>query len=393
MIFKPFPLRLFLRKTSLLFMLLCLSISICGAVPEGSYTLGAEDIITTTVIGHPEFSGDFTVTTDGVIEFPGAGPVAVSGKTLQAVSKEVTRGLSNRLRSPEVYITLKFARPQRIYVLGTVKSPGICDLKPGWRITEAISAAGGLAGGIEPADCTVKVLKAGSKVWRTAPYTSALAGNSTDNLPLDAGDVVTVEAVERIPVYIMGRVKNPGLYNLRADNTSINAALAMAGGTLENAAISQVTVTRISGEKKSINLLPVMLSGTADDSINLRSGDTVVVPELRSYVAVLGYVKDPGYFPLQDGAGLTLADAIGLAKGADNKRGGLSKVAVIRKQNGKEERLSYNFWQYLKTGDASQNPRIAPGDIVFIPETSQWDWNFVLNALTTVALWTNVLKK
>ena len=347
---------------------------------NSDYVLGFEDLITVTVIGHQEFSGDFFIPTEGSVDFPGVGNITVSGKTTSAVVNEITTRLKERLRDPEVYVTVKNPRSQQIHVLGAVKAPGAYAIKPGWRITEALSAAGGLEAGVQEADCTVHVLRA-SGAKSSVSLQEAVRGSETSNLLLQVGDVMTVEAVEMIPVYVMGKVRAPGLYRIRKDGADILAAITVAGGTLDDAALSKVTVTHLDGKSETVSLVPVTNTGKQDTATVIRSGDMVVVPESNAKFAVLGWVKNPGTYPLKENQVIRLADAIGIANGTD-KRGSLGKVAILRSNGDKQERLIFNFNKFAKDGDISQNPEIRPQDVVVVPQTKGFDLDSMLSSIS-----------
>jgi len=124
-------------------------------------------------------------------------------------------------------------------------------------------------------------------------------------------------------------------------------------------------------------MAPALQDGNEEYNVKLHAGDMVMVPQVTARIAVLGYVTSPGYFSVPDGQRLRLADALGLAKGVDNKRAGVSAVAVIRNEDdGRQERNIYDIKKYLKTGDPRHNPEVHPGDIVYVPETDKpnWDW-------------------
>lgn len=254
---------------------------ICGnacAVDEQQqpYKVGPEDTIRISVARHQEFSGEFFVPTDGLVELPGVGQVNLSGKTLSEISRMVSDKLSERLREPEVSVSLSKPRMQRVYVLGAVTNAGLYDTKPGWRITEAVAAAGGLASGVEVADCRATVLRADSGVRESYSLKEVFSGEGSANVALAGGDVLTIEAEETIPVYVMGQVKTPGTYRLRKDSAGVLKALALAGGTLEDAAVSRVSVTHLTGEVEVVNLLPALLNGKQENDIALQAGDLVV---------------------------------------------------------------------------------------------------------------------
>jgi len=235
----------------------------------------------------------------------------------------------------------------------------------------------------------VTILRGSDGAKQAIPLPEILHGDGSKNLDLQPGDLVTVEAVEVIPVYVMGKVNRPGLYNMRKDSAGILEAVTVAGGTLDDAALTKVTVTHLNGQSETVNIVPVTIEGKQESLIKLSAGDLVVVPESLARFAVLGWVNSPGFFSLKENQPLSLSEALSMAKGTDNRRGGLNKVAVIRNSGGKQERKIYDFNRFLKKGDETQNPVIAAGDIVFVPETSSPDWDRILAGLSTglTALW------
>ena len=359
--------------------------------PTELYKVGPEDLINILVARHPEFSGDFYVPSDGIVNLPAVGQLSMSNKTLSEISIDIKDRLQKRLREPEVTVTLKTPRMQRVYVLGVVDNPGLYDMKPGWRITEAIAAAGGLTNGTEPADCRANVLRAASNERKTFELKAVLRGDPESNIGINSGDVLTVETGETLPVYVMGRVKNPGVYKLPKADSGVMEAITLAGGTLDDAALSRITITRTNGTNEVVDLTSAMLEGKQETKISLQPADMIMVPEETSRVAVLGYVNEPGYYPLKNGKKLCLTDALGLAKGVVNKRGEVGTIAVIRNENGKQVRMQIDLHKFLKNGDITQNPEILSGDVVYVPESKKLDWDRVLSSLTAIGVLMNPL--
>ena len=367
---------------------LAASIGVSEQAPE-VYKVGPEDVINILVARHPEFSGDYYVPSDGIINLPAIGQVSLSGKTLNEISVDITERLRKRLREPEVTVALKTARMQRVYVLGAVEKPGLYDMKPGWRITEAMAAAGGLTNGTEPADCRANVLKAATNERKTYELKEVLNGTPESNIRIDSGDVLTIETGETMPIYVMGRVKNPGVYKLRQNIAGVMEAITLAGGTLDDASLSRVTITHTNGSSEVIDLTATMLEGKQGLKVSLKPADMIMVPEETSRVAVLGFVNEPGFYPMKYGKKLTLTDALGLAKGVNNKQGEVSAIAVIRNENGKQVRMVVNLAKFLKSGDVSQNPEIISGDVVYVPASKRLDWDRIISSLGAIGILMN----
>jgi polysaccharide biosynthesis/export protein len=82
--------------------------------------------------------------------------------------------------------------------------------------------------------------------------------------------VVNVESVTLRPFYIMGEVRNPGEYSFRP-GTTVESAVAMAGGFTYRAYQSRVTITR------AVNGRPV--TGSAGREAVVMPGDRILVTE------------------------------------------------------------------------------------------------------------------
>lgn len=366
--------------------LILLGAVVFGEDASSTYRLGPEDVITFTVMGHQEFSGEFLIPSDGLLNLPAIGAIEAAGMTLDELTARSTERLKARLVKPEVTVALRTPRMQRIYVLGAVKSPGQYDMKQGWRIAEALAAAGGLSLGEEPADCDAIILRSSTGKKSIGKLEDVIRGDNEANLPLQSGDVLTIDSGEVIPIYVMGRVKDPGLYKVRQTEAGVMKAIALAGGTMEDAAISAVCITHLSGESETVDLTSAITDGKPAMDTGLQSGDMVLVPETKARIAVLGYVMSPGFYTLKDGEKLMLTDALGLAKGVDNKRGEMGSIAVVRTENGKQQKIVYDLGLFLNRGDLSQNPEIKPGDVVFVAETRKPDWSTVLQTAATIGI-------
>jgi polysaccharide export outer membrane protein len=93
---------------------------------------------------------------------------------------------------------------------------------------------------------------------------------------------------------------------------------------------------------------------------------TVIVQEVRSRkFNLLGEVLKPGEYPLT--ASTTIVDAIALAGGFKDfaKRTG---VYVLRKgPDGSESHLKFNYKDFIKGKNTSQNIKVEPNDTIIVP--------------------------
>ncbi|CAN5705710.1 hypothetical protein BH11ARM2_BH11ARM2_07110 [soil metagenome] len=352
---------------------------------NASYVLGPEDVITVNVVDQLKFSGDFIVPDTGVLTFPGVGDVKVAGMTISALQITITQKLKQRLLKPEVVVTLKLARPKRLYVFGDVRTPGIFEAKPGWGIQESLSAAGGLNLGVQNQDVTVIIERAGTGERIQLPLTEALAQSAANRLKINPGDVVRFQAVSQTPVYVTGSVKTPGLIRLREGETGVIEAITQSGGMNPDADLKNVRIMHLNGTQETVNLVPTLVRGEPAKLPNLQPGDLLVVPEIREKFVILGFVNQQGYYPIPSGQTYTLSQAVAIASGS-NSKARLSRVGMIRMENGKEVSRVYDLGKFLKSGDSTMNPVVQPGDVIYVPENNTISTTTILASLGAAAV-------
>lgn len=175
---------------------------------------------------------------------------------------------------------------------------------------------------------------------------------------------VSIDQYATQNVSVLGEVHQPGSYQITAPRTVIDL-LAMAGGVTPTAD-RNITIKRhgLDGEK-----VQYFLSNNAntafDKSVLVYPGDTVLV-EKAGIVYVLGDVRNPGGYTMDDNRSqLTALQMIAQA-------GGLNKTAVpeharlIRKNPDgslNETRMQISRMQKGKETDVP----LEAGDIVFVP--------------------------
>ena len=270
-----------------------------------------------------------------------------------------------------------------VYVTGAVARPGLYDIRPGRGVVEAIAQAGGLT--LAEQDVHITVIRDAHEVAELNVAAALTKADPQANIAVQRGDVVKVETLFAMPITVSGRVKIPGVYKLRQGDRVMDA-LSTAGGPLEQAALSRLTIIHRDGTSIVADLARATQQGDLTHNLPLAAGDLVLVPEIISRVAVLGFVGQPGTYTLPDGLAVRLTDVLAMAKGMDNKRGGITKVAVLRMVNNKQERIICDLRQYIAKADLKQNPEIHADDIVYVPETSKPDWDLIFRALSSVGI-------
>ena len=92
---------------------------------------------------------------------------------------------------------------------------------------------------------------------------------------------VTVMEVRSYRVSVLGEVQKPGVLQLKADTTVLEA-IALAGGFRDFASPGKITILRKDSngatQKIRFNYNRVVKDNRAEDNVTLKSGDVVVVP-------------------------------------------------------------------------------------------------------------------
>jgi polysaccharide export outer membrane protein len=359
---------------SLLFVLLAATL----VAQPANYTLDTGDVISVVVLRHEQFSGEYTVPPDGNVVFPGVGNLQVRGQTLQGLADTLRERLSQRLRNPEVFVSLKQARPQLVFVEGQLNRPGAHPIQPGWRVADAIAAAEGLK--ILP-ERTVATLIRGDQTMPIDLPAILYRGDQRTNYLLQPGDLLSVQRKPTIRVAILGEVKRPGNYDLDADSRVMHA-IAQAEGVTEFAALKRAFIDR-QGTIIPFDLYRASVQGDTTESNNppLQDGDVIVVPQNLQRYAIVGQVARPGYYPIPEGKPFLLSDAIAQAGGM-TPRAITSTVTILRLEGDALNRLRVPYQQFLKRGKLEANPPIREGDVIYLAEVNRLDLGQILTAVS-----------
>ena len=86
--------------------------------------MSKDDVIEVEVRRHPEFSGKYTVTAEGKIEYKFIGDVLVDGLTKIQLQERLTAILSDYIIEPEVNVQILQYLSKVYYVIGSVNRPG-----------------------------------------------------------------------------------------------------------------------------------------------------------------------------------------------------------------------------------------------------------------------------
>jgi protein involved in polysaccharide export with SLBB domain len=165
-----------------------------GNFPEHTYRIEPNDTLSIRYPFHPEMDQQAIVEPDGKIMATRIGRVSVAGLTTGELEQFLKTRTSDRLRDPEIVVTIVKFSDKTVFVGGEVGKPGTIEYRKGMTPIQAIITAGGFlpTGRL---DSVILVRGANTPerfIARTLDLEKSLASGSQEPLALAPHDVVFV---------------------------------------------------------------------------------------------------------------------------------------------------------------------------------------------------------
>jgi polysaccharide export outer membrane protein len=201
--------------------------------------------------------------------------------------------------------------------------------------------------------------------------TSIARALEEEGLIIDPFVSVTVAEYSSRPISVAGAVKTPLTFQASAPVTLLEA-ITRAGGLTPDTG-SEILISKSqpgpNGEQTAlIQRVPVKAlidAADPDANIKLTGGEEVRVPEAGK-VFVVGNVKRPGAFAVQDGGETSVLKMLAMAEGLSQFA---SKQAFIyrREGNGSKNEIPIELGKILdrKAADAA----LLPNDVLYVPDS------------------------
>jgi polysaccharide export outer membrane protein len=262
------------------------------------FTVGPQDLLEVNLFNIDATDGlpnkvQVRVSNNGTITLPLLGQVSIGGQTRTQVEATLQNGYAKFMHAPDVGVSLVENKSNSVYVLGSVKAPGVLPITG----QETLRRMLAMAGGITPeAGMFVHVSRQIANDERSYVINlSELANDTTGklNLTVRPGDFINVPRAGSF--FVDGQVERPNSYSL-VQPYRLSQAVTLAGG-LNSFASKEVTVLRRGpkGELQSINRdLDKVRSGEEED-LQIAENDLVVVPPNRAKIFLNVLLSAVGY--------------------------------------------------------------------------------------------------
>ena len=292
--------------------------SLNQATPK-NYILGPGDLIYVDIYGQSEKYYEATVNPEGSILLDNIGLIAVSGKTIEAAEGIIKNrvaafytGLSGSNPQTFLQVTLGNVKTIKVHILNEVRLPGTFTLSAFSTVFNALYAAGG------PSDKgtlrAIQLIRNNKKIAEIDVYDLLINGTANLDVQLQDQDVILVNPY-LARVKVMGEVKRPLVFEVTPED-NLEDILRFAGGFTDLAFKDRISISRISGNQRSISDVYQNQLGL----FSLKGGDEVTVGRIidryTNRIQIKGAVFRPGIFSLTEGLTLTQ-----LIKNADGLKG------------------------------------------------------------------------
>jgi protein involved in polysaccharide export with SLBB domain len=166
-------------------------------------------------------------------------------------------------------------------------------------------------------------------------------------------------------VYVVGQAARPGTYTVSSLSTLVTALFA-SGGPNANGSMRRVQVKRGDKVAAELDLYAFIAKGDKSADIKLQDGDTIYIPPVGGYVALVGKVNSPAIYELKNGSdsiGSLLDFAGGLPVVADPRRAYLERIDASKNHPRSVEEFALSgdgLRRPLKNGDVLNVTSITP---------------------------------
>lgn len=254
-----------------------------ATVATPPYKLGIGDVLAISIYGEEASKRTVPVDPSGRISFSLVNPVQAAGRTIDELRSELQTLISRELKHGIVAVVPVHFGSQSFTVLGLVQKPGTYPLEGRLSILDAVARAGGLRSGYfrnSTADLFDLRHATLSRRGHLVPvdFEALVArGDSSQNMELEAGDILTFPSALVRSVYVLGEVNYPRSIGFVTSLTLVQALTEVRG--LKATASGRVVVVRGSLTKPEAIVLDVqrILDGKARD-VQLSPGDIVYAP-------------------------------------------------------------------------------------------------------------------
>ena len=334
-------------------------------VATEGYVLGTGDVMQIELWGFKYWSKSYIIGENGNINIKGYTNIFVKGLTLKQARSLISSRLGVKGNTSSLAVTVTQPRMVSVTILGEVFNPGTYTLPATNSAFNFLVAMGGPTDIGSVRNIYIKrdgLIKDSFDLYEY--YNKTL---HTRDVYLQNGDYVIVGPLANT-VSIGGAIRKPGLYEIK-NSDNLSQAIAMAGGTLKNAYLKDIVISRFKDSKYetiSVNYDSLQRAGK---EFNLRGVDQIAFKQIRSSlkvaIRVTGGVSVPGSYKLKSKMRISgvIKNANGLSNDAYTEKAYLVRTEL---KNGKKEFITFSPEDILKNPGTNKDFFVQNNDSIYI---------------------------
>jgi polysaccharide biosynthesis/export protein len=339
-----------------------------------TYKITIGDVLSVSASGIPEIGPgrEIAVAPDGRISLPLVGQILAAGLTIAQLEAKLKKALEKYYLRPGISVGLLKVNERFVNVIGPGDKSGKVVMKDGWRILDAMAAAGSVP--TERLEFFKLELLRGATRIQLDLKELIQSKSAARNLELRENDTILITPIEesKRTVTVSGQVMRTGPVLLPSDG-SIATVIALSGGFTPLADRANVQIER-DGKQITIDLTRLDQGKVGNGEQlqeQLQIGDKLFVPENRKRFYLTGMVAKAGEQLYPDDRKPKLSEVLSNAQvppvGAD-----LKNIRITREgTDGKQVIQTVNVTKMMKEGDKASDMEILPGDTVTVPAGKQ----------------------
>lgn len=263
------------------------------------YVIGPDDELRVRIWGQVTYSGNLRVDRSGNIYLEGVGAIKVGGLQFSNLDQHLRAAVSRVYRNFDLSVDMGRIRSIQVYVTGQARRPGAYTISSLSSLVNALFASGGPS--VQGSLRHVQLNRDGKTITDFDFYELLIHGDKSKDVRLLPEDVLYIPPVGP-QVAITGSIHNPGIYELRGNET-VGDLIELAGRATTVASNARISVERIVDHQ----LRGAMETGLDKEGlgVTLADGDILriysILPAYRKTITLRGNVANPGRFSWHEG--------------------------------------------------------------------------------------------
>jgi polysaccharide export outer membrane protein len=158
------------------------------------FVIGPDDVLGISFWREAEMTGDVTVRPDGRITLPLLGEMQAAGLTPERLKLEIQKAATKLFEDPTVSVIVRTINSRKVFITGSVATPGSHTLTRELRVMQLIAMAGGLTEFADKKNIRIVRMEGGNQKTFKLNYNDVAQGKHLEqNIVLAPGDTVIVQ--------------------------------------------------------------------------------------------------------------------------------------------------------------------------------------------------------